>query len=95
MKLLLPLIVFALAVSSCSKEVEEPIAPKCKSVIYWLDIYSGNWWEPRSTWKYVRSDTSIYFGVLCGAALMYFDTLSRKQYQTCWDETNFIRLEIK
>ena len=73
-----------MACCSCTKEV--PQIDKCKSVIYWLDIYKDG--------ILIKTDTSIYFPHVCGSELAYYEKMSREPQPICTDG-NYLRLEIK
>ena len=94
MKKSLLILLLVSALWSCTKDVDE-LSAGCKKGIWWLDIYEGNYSEAESTWKYIRTDTSLYLGMLCGDELKYYEAMSKKPFRVCWNETNLLRLEIK
>lgn len=79
-------ILFAvLLLAACTKQ-EVIQKEKCKSVIFWLDIYEAG--------KLIETDTSIYFPKVCGNELKYYDAMSREPQPIC-GSGNFLRMVIK
>ena len=76
-------LIFLLLLIGCTKAH----IPYCKSVGYFIDVYDEKG-------KYLKTDTSIYWPVVCGEELARFEKLSKDTIRICLS-TEYMYLVIK
>ena len=111
MKKLFFCLVVVTTLLSCIKSAplitREQIKPRCLSVTYLLDEYSGTQWNDRRTWKYGYTDTSIHWCKVCDEIkfdqqgndigkkeLSRFESYSREPEYICVGQFTLMRLVI-